>query len=134
MSAVSVESFGPATDGSPSQAFKAARLVKSKGDIKRSQRRAQGRYHRAGQPRLRRRLRCSSASAVADIGEDADTEWGVNRQDLFGVDPELAAAGAQRPIDPIIVAERHHLGDIGRLVRLVPNRQTLAIGEDRSRG
>src|SRR5271168_794006 len=113
MSAVSVASFGPATDGSPSQAFKAARLVKSKGDISARKDGPKGGYHRAGQPRLRRRLRCSSASAVADIGEDADAERGVNRQDLFGVDPELAAAGAQRPIDPIIVAARHHLGDIG---------------------
>ena len=80
MSAASVASFGPATEGNPSQAFRAARLVRSKGDIKRSQRRAQGRYQRAGQPRLRRRLRCSSASAVADVGEDADAERGVDRQ------------------------------------------------------
>ena len=36
----SVASFGPGAEGNPSQAFKAARLVRSNGDMQRSQRQA----------------------------------------------------------------------------------------------
>src|SRR6185437_11617898 len=75
----------------------------------------------------------SRASAVADVGEDADAEWGVYGQDLFSVDAKLAPASADWPVNAIVVAARQDLRDIGRLVRLIPRRQPLAERQDRAR-
>ena len=71
--------------------------------------------------------------AVADVGEDAHAKRRIDGQHLLRVDAVFAPARAQRPIHAIIVAPRHHFGRVGNLVGLIPDGQTLAIGENRAR-
>ena len=52
-------------------------------------------------------------SAVGDIGDDPHREGRVDGQHLFGIDPDLALAGDDRPVDLVVVLPGLQLGDSG---------------------
>src|SRR6266566_3348063 len=72
------------------------------------------------------------SSPVRDVADHAHCKGSIDGQHFLGIDPDLALASHDRPIDLIIVLPCFDLGDVRYLVRLVLDRQVFSPADDGS--